>query len=450
MNRLILKLLATIIALWMTTAAFALDVPLTYARHPDEGESFRPGGTATLQSTLDRPSGEWKLPQLTSKQPIYAFAQLGDKNCLFILDRREADDFFYNRLYFDANGNKDLTDDPVIDGSFTVRNDGLCEAEFPPVDTKVDLGGRLSPYSFCLDVTYFCLDLRGSGRPDREISRDLVDNFFHFRLVANCSYSGKFDLEGQTYRVFLGDGNVNGRFDDKLTVSRGVETDECSPQLEAADHFYLTSGKEIGVYDVLPCGNLLMVNSRLFEINISTAESRMTLTSVTENLAPLKLAMAVERIGIYTEDGENCVMMYRPATEALIPKGRYRLLHYTALRKDAQGDEWLLAAQATERSPSATVRAGSSGVFNFGEPYLPVVEVPGSARQDVRDGAAQVGIAFTVEGAGKERLGELTRVSGNRTRIPLSEENPNRPKEPTYKVIQPDGQIVAQGSFEYG
>jgi hypothetical protein len=63
-----------------------------------------------------------------------------------------------------------------------------------------------------------------------------------------------------------------------------------------------------------------------------------------------------------------------------------------------------------------------------------------------------VRIGFIVEGAGKERLADLSRVSGDRTRIELSTSNRflNRPKEPTYKIVQPDGQIVAQGSFEYG
>jgi len=448
MNRLLFILLVTVLVLCMTTAAFALDVTLKYERHSDEGESFRPFSFAQVQPTIERPADDWNLPELRSKTPLYAFAELGDKERLVILDRQNADDFFFNRLYFDANGNRDLTDDPVIEGTFDGEEGEYCHTSFQSVDIMIELEGKLVPYSFRPDVfyTYF----GDYGRPDKQLAKEHIDENLRFVLFSNCSYSGEVELEGRTYHVVLGDGNVNGRFNDKLSVFRVVETDECSPQLGAADHFYLTSGKEIGVYDALLYGNLLYVETTLFEIKISTAEGKMTLTPVTENLAPLKLAMAPERIGIYTEDGTNCVMMYRPGTQVVIPQGTYRLLHYTVLRKDAQGDEWLLVAQATERSPSVTVGRGSSVVFNFGEPYVPVVEVPEAARQGVREGATQVRVAFTVEGAGKERLGELSRVSGSRTRIPLSEENPNRPKEPAYKIVQPDGQIVAQGSFEYG
>jgi hypothetical protein len=88
--------------------------------------------------------------------------------------------------------------------------------------------------------------------------------------------------------------------------------------------------------------------------------------------------------------------------------------------------------------------------LKLGEPYVPVVEVPESAKQDLREGSTQVKLAFRVEGSGKEGLAELRRISGSRTRIPLSREDRNRPKEPTYTIVKTDGEIVAQGSFEYG
>ena len=98
MHRMTFKLLATVIVLCMTTAAFALDVPLTYVRHSDEKDSFRPFSFAQVQPTIERPAGDWNLPELKSKTPLYAFAELGDKECLLILDRQNADDFFFNRL----------------------------------------------------------------------------------------------------------------------------------------------------------------------------------------------------------------------------------------------------------------------------------------------------------------------------------------------------------------
>jgi len=447
MKRLTFGLLAAVLGLSVATASFGLEVPLTCERHPDEAESFRPGGAATLQKSLDRPAGEWKLPELNSKQPIYAFAELGEKKCLLVLDRQKADDFFYNRLYFDSNGNGDLTDDTVIDGTFTVENDEFCRAQFPGIDTTVDLAGKSLPYSFRMDVFYFYFG--DEGKPDTELRQEHIQQNFNLVVVANCSYVGEFDLDGQRYRVVLGDGNTNGRFDDRLSVTH-AQIASYRAVLPVGDEFYVTAGEEISVYAAQPFGDMLVVAGQLLEVAVDIAESKMILTPVTEGLAPLTLAMATERITMYTEDGSRCVMMYRPGTEVMIPQGTYQFLNYTVRRKDEQGDEWLLVAQATTDSPSVTVGGGGDAVLKCGEPYVPTADVPEWSRQAVREGQTQVPLMFTVIGAGREVLAELTRLSGTRTRIALSQGNRNRPKEPTYIIARADGEIVTQGSFEYG
>ncbi len=455
MNRLIFKLMTTGLVLFTTTAAFALDVPLTYVRHPDEGESFRPFSFAQVQPTIERPAGDWNLPELKSKTPLYAFAELGDKKRLVILDRQSADDFFFNRLYFDANGNNDLTDDPVIDRRSGGEDAEFCDSSFPSVDTTIELEGKSLPYSFWPYVSYTYFG--DYGRPDKALTKEQIDENMTFVFRSNCFYSGGFELDGGSYGVVLGDSNVNGRFNDCFpaqgsSVEQLVAACSRSPLFSGSDHFYLATGTQLEARDVQVLGSLLFVNGRLYDLNISTAQGKMTLTPVTEGLTPLKLAMATEGMTLYTEDGTQCVMMYRPGTGVMIPEGKYRLLGYTVLQKDGQGDEWFLATAATTDTPSVTVDGTTGPTLRFGEPYVPVIEVPEAARQSVREGATQVRIGFIVEGAGKERLADLSRVSGNRTRIELSASNGfrNRPKEPTYKIVQPDGQIVAQGSFEYG
>lgn len=448
MSKLIFGLLVAVVALSLATAAFGLEVPLTYERH--RGKSFRPGGSATLKSSLDRPAGEWKLPEMNSKQPIYAFAELGEKKRLLVLDRQKADDFFYSRLYFDSNGNGDLTDDPVVDGGFGLGEDQFCHAEFPIIDTVIEVAGRPVPYSFQTGALYSYFE--EDGRPDRRLSKEHVDQNLNLFVTANCSYVGEFELDGQRYRVALGDGNANGRFNDQFSGPQDGLPREPIVLLLSGDSFYVASGRRIEPYDAHPLGGLLFVNGGLFDVNISTSEGKMTLTPVSESLVALKLAMATETMTLYTEDRSCCVMMYRPGTEVRVPQGKYRLLLYTARRKDEQGDEWLLAAQATTESPSVTVDPSSDAVLNFGEPYVPTVQVPEWSRQAVREGDSEVPLAFLVMGAGDELLAEFRRISGDRTRVPLSEvkENRDRPKEPTYTIVKADGEIVAQGSFEYG
>ncbi|UCE22262.1 MAG: hypothetical protein JSV46_08670, partial [Candidatus Aminicenantes bacterium] len=160
-----------------------------------------------------------------------------------------------------------------------------------------------------------------------------------------------------------------------------------------------------------------------------------------------KLNMNTERLSLYTEDGKRSVMMYRPSKKIKVPAGTYRLYKYQALKNDEQGDQWRLCAWATTESPFVTVDRKGEVALEFGEPYLAIVNVI-----HPRAGRSRVLIAFEIEGKGKESLTDLSHISGDKTQIPLSEEEDlgHRPKEPTYKIVKADGEVVTQGSFEYG
>jgi hypothetical protein len=144
--------------------------------------------------------------------------------------------------------------------------------------------------------------------------------------------------------------------------------------------------------------------------------------------------------------------MYRPDKEIKVPKGKYRLLKYTALRKDEQGDMWRLSAGATTESPVITVGGKGRSVLIFGEPYTPVVDVTELGGRSLLKELRRVFLYFNVEGKGKEFLTDLSHISGTQTRIPLSEKKGrgHRPKEPTYKITKAGGEEVARGSFKYG
>ena len=65
-------------------------------------------------------------------QPIFAYFTFGDTEQLLVFDVRSYEDSVYNRIYFDANRNDDLTDDPPIDGTMTPLTDNpdLCRMAF--------------------------------------------------------------------------------------------------------------------------------------------------------------------------------------------------------------------------------------------------------------------------------------------------------------------------------
>lgn len=432
----------------LTTSALAIEVPLKYEKFPDKPKSFHPYGVISLNEKTKPPAGEWKMPELISEYPLYAFVKLGDGKRLCILDRQNADDVFYNRLYFDADGNNDLTDDPVIDGTLTHSSNQRCSVSFPAIDTKIEVKGKSLPYSFCPSAYTSRLNqLSKKGVMERNINR-----YVNFRLVVNCSYSGEFQVNGQRYRVVLGDRNCNGRFNDMFTLRRydtlplRIQRIRIYPQ---GDNIFLVSGEKIDSFDEQVCGNWLMVNDRLFEVSINTAEGKMTLAPVRENLGALNLPMETERISLYTEDGKHCLNAYRPGKEIKVPRGKYRLISYEVFRKDEQGDMWRLCAAATTETPFVNADGSSESVLEFGEPYAPFIV---GMEFGVKPPSTRAFLSFNVEGKGKEFLTDVSHISGNNTCIPLSKKKNlrNRPKEPTFKIMEADGEVVHQGSFEYG
>jgi hypothetical protein len=437
-------LLAIFLGFCLTTAAFAIDVPLKYQKHPAESENFYPYGSNRFTVTLKKPSGDWKFPTLVSEKALYTLVKIGDAERLFVLDKQKEDAKFYNRIYFDSNGNNDLTDDSVLDGTIRFEtNNQYCNVEFPAVDTKIKVDNQSLPFSFSPSIFGFMLEqLEKSEFDEKSVSRNIS-----FMVNLNCSYTGEFKIGNQKYSVILGDSNCNGKFNDRFSVLKFKKPPPGRMRVYGrGDGFFITTGDKIDSFDLQVCGDLLLVKDKLFKVSISTAEGKMTLMPVTGNLVSLQLATDTERISLYTEDEKHCLMAFQPNKKIKIPAGKYRIFNYQIFKKDKQGDLWRLNATATTESPWVTVEGKGKSVVELGEPYMPLVDVR------VRENSSRASIGFDIEGKAKEFVTDLSHISGDQTQIPLSEEENlgHRPKEPTYKVVKTDGEVVTQGSFEYG
>ncbi len=444
MKRTIQTLLVVCIGLGFAASAFAIDVPLKYQKYPAGSDDFYPRGVVALGEIMEPPSGGWKFPTLVSEHPIYAFVEIGDKQKLCILDQQNASNKFYNRFYLDSNGNGDLTDDPFVEGTVKLaENKQSYTVEFPGVDTKIEVDGRSLPYSFCPYVRTRLFQLERRGFTDETVRR-----YVALSLRSNCSYTGELKIKGQKYRVILSDYNCNGRFNERFTLRKMNVRAEIRrmPIFAQGDGFIITDKDKIDAYDVQLCGDWLVVDDQLFEVSIDMAKGKMTLKPMTENLGSLRLTMQTECMSIYTEDGQHLLMMYQPREKIMVPADKYRLFKYKALKQDKQGDLWRLSASANTESPFIVVDGEREAVLEFGEPYVSIVNA------GVRGESSKGFLSFSVEGRAKETLSDLSHISGDKTQIPLSEEEGlgQRPREPTYKVVKSDGEVVAQGSFEYG
>ena len=275
-----LQTLTLLVALCVAAGAFALDVPLKYERYADSpGRGYRPHARAGVRALVDRPPGDWKLPDLVSDIPVYGLVGLVDAERLIVLDRQEKSDAFFNRVYFDANGNRDLTDDKPIDSQDSAGGGNSSFAHFKPVDFKTTLDGKQIPYSLRISC-YFWTD----GN-QKDVTREVLERQCRLMVDVNCAYRGQFSLDGTTHHVWLADANGNARFDDGVTVSSAGNrmvgsVAEAQPVSYQADHVYLSTTKGIDYYDSMALGKWLSLGGRLYEVIIDIPEKKIdTVTS---------------------------------------------------------------------------------------------------------------------------------------------------------------------------
>lgn len=438
------RLAVLVLGVALAAPAFALDVPLRYNAYPDEVREFRPFGIQHIPTLVTAPQGNWKLPPFTGKIPLYGLAEFGDKKYLMVLDYAKADDKFYSRLFFDANANSDLTDDPVLDGKPNWANDGQFASMrlTSGIEIEIAIGDAKVKYSFRPEINGWFPE----KSPDLTKPESLQN--INFYLRTNCSYSGEFDLDGVHYGVELGDRNTNGRFSDVAAVPADFQRED---RLYAqGDSFYINIDAKNDWYNEMSLGDKLILGEKVFRVQIDTAASKLTLTPVTEGLATIKLPEKVERL-VLLDDAFKCsAMAFRPGKSLPVADGSYRLLSYQMLREDKEGDLWRLVAMGSRKADIVTPKKGGAAALTMGEPFHPVVEVPEWSRSNMRGGAKELNLSFEIRGKGNEMVADLSRIRGSKSKLPISPKDNNRPKEPTYKIVKKDGEVVKQGQFEYG
>jgi hypothetical protein len=451
----LLSSLVVLVAFAFTASALAVDIPLKFIKFPDGTTGFFPSGQTSLKLTLEPPAGEWKLPKSTTEKPLYGLAKIGPAERLLVIDRQKSEDKYYNRIYFDANANKDLTDDPILDGKEEVDSRGpFCRVKFGAADTTIEVEGKMLLFSFRPEFMVMNLTQYTESNLDQKVLPRYVSCY----LRTNCAYSGELKLDGRTYSLTLADTNCNGYFTDPFEI-RNISYPRRLSVSAQGDSFYISSDGKPDSMDRLVYGEWLVIKDNLYKISFSPAKGTMTLTPVKENLVPVKLAMQPERLSISMENGKNCIMMFQPAQTIMIPPGRYRLFNYELFKEDEQGDLWRLCANATTDTPYLTAGQGDGALIEFGEPYAPVITVASMLQAITVQNQGQtkrlpprVPIVFNIEGMGKEFINDLSHIKGDKTKIPLSQKKNlgHRPAEPTYEIMKTDGEVVTKGFFEYG
>jgi len=260
--------------------------------------------------------------------------------------------------------------------------------------------------------------------------------------------------------------NSNARFDDAMSF--GTYSDgRLSPGMSDMIFVDPKSGQGGSAYgydvttndDQQPVGKLVNIDGRFYDMKISPAGDKLTLTPSSAPAGYVSNPNKGYRALVHGDQGIVKVS-WNESGKSPLPAGKWQLLSYTidrTAKPDAKKEEepsllktlstalvlssssarpsWtLISARAKKDYAAVTVREGETADLPFGPPYQPIVKVSGIS---TRSGAPTASLKMSLVGAGGEVCSNLV-VDGG------------RPEQPQFTIVGPEGKQAAQGKFRYG
>jgi hypothetical protein len=448
--------------------AFALDVAA-----PPEGEAKKEKSDDKESKTEGDTKKESKKSEGSGLAAALLKALSGDEEPA---ETAQPKAVAFDRLYFDANHNGDLTDDKVIEAEkMPVMGlpSGYARFQFPAVDVTIDADGTPVEYAFFLT---------GTINSTRDFSYASVQ-------INSAAYrEGDITLDGKTRHLVLLDFNSNGRFDDEITISKDTSGPGGRLYPTQGDMLLVDPGQAgagYSPYEVTSSGfqhyvsKLVNIDGKYYDLKIAPAGDKLTLTPSSLPLGRITNPNARFNGVIYGDNGFLKISGEKDKPIAL-PVGQWKLLSYTidvpaAPPEEAKSEDdkekgkddakkaagvqalaralegilgggsapaasrfrpSIVTATATADYKPVEVREGETVVMPFGPPYTPKVTIDymqpgGPAGQKM----AQLGM--TLVGSTGEVCSNMI-VGGT------------RPGKPEFTIKDPDGKEVEKGSFEYG
>jgi hypothetical protein len=360
-------------------------------------------------------------PDYKSSTPFRAVAKLGSGDYAFALDVSEQRSVGYDVLYFDRNGNGDLTDDePVSSGRPAGRRtSSFAQSQFPRLDFEVDADG--TPVDYAALVTAYVRASRTS--PYASVS-----------VFAAAVREGYIEQEQQKTRLVLVDQNTNGRFDDKVTVrfsgERAIPSEGDLLLVNPNPRGRLTSDVTMG-RDRHFVGRSVCIGKSYYRMEVTPAGDQVRLKPIEMAAGYVINPSPTFRATLYNDDHGVLLVNGMRNARIPLPTGSWKVASYTI---DATGltsrDRTAVSATFGEDYRAIEVTKDKAVDLPFGAPFKAVVSAQRSSTNRV-----YLSLAF---------LG----VQGERcTSIYV---NGERPPKPRFVVRTTDGKNVHQGAFDYG
>ena len=352
------------------------------------------GGLSTIQVELtgDRPAGV-KLPESTGEISFFGkwSTPMATSGYLWIALDRAAQSGLQSPLYIDSNGNGRLDDETPV----TAYRMDQYNAYFGPV--KVIFQVEDGPVTYHLNMR---LSMRDGSSGKLYVS-------------AGGWYEGDITVGGTKKHCVLLDYNANGTFNDR------------SPDPGQCDRIQIS---EKNTPDTVYVGKYLEVDGTLYQPEIARDGAYVKLAEAEG--VKWGVVRLSETVSEFSAGGENGLFALKPENGvAKLPVGKYRVIEWTAERKDDSGAQWKLQGIGLLSDGSSfDVREGEETALEIGEPVVAIVQAT------AREGTYSFN--QSLKGRHGERI-ELTR-------------NGAQPQAPRLNIRNKDGTYDRTFSFSYG
>ncbi len=368
-------------------------------------------------------------PDYQCDKPIRNTVELGTREYAFALDSTDIQSEGYNRLYFDKNGNGDLTDDGVVEPrEKRIRSEyGYCY--YPRIDMIVDAGEEQVNYSFFF--TAYSRIRSGS------VYRGYV------LLYSGAYREAEIELNGKSHTIVIQDFNSNGVFNDGWKVDRNVRTADNRLYVPRGDTVYidpdLNNVNSVG-YDLTdrsarcPVSKIICIDGDFYEVEISPSGDELSLTPSSLPLGKIENKNRASQIVLLSDNHGALKLDSREKEAVAVPAGEWSLMEYMIVPEgtpmnDNRPRTFVTAAAAMD-TPTVSVSEGNTVPYAFGPPYRALVNPSGRGSSTAR-------LSLKIVGSAQEICTDLS-VNGS------------RPPKPTLSIATPEGEIVERGNFEWG
>lgn len=388
-----------------------------------------------------------------SDQPFRGVAHFASKPYAFVLDKKEESSENYDRLYFDINGNGDLTDEEPIDAfeqppkkkQTTKENVAKKKitpqmihiwSHFPRVDMLLDVDGKEIDYSF-----FFSAYLR-----------KMKNYAYIMASFSSAAYRrGEATLDGKKQSVVLLDSNSNGRFDDMLKMpkihpnSRGrIRPSYGDTLLIGREKATAGTRRNVQQFKSQYLAKLTIIDGDYFDMKVTPSGDEIVWTATEVSSGEVVSPHENCRVTLIN-DQAYIPLTLKDSKPAKIPVGQWRIFIYNITDNEwvdsnikADGDN--RKAQRQPPAPSISgwgtcqmepieVRSGETTELKFGPPIKLSVTA--------HHAPGQVQFTIAIEGKACEAISAIM-VNGQ------------RPPKPKITITDQKDEVVQEGNFEYG